>query len=533
MLPREELLRNGERDTLWTKYCGFLDLSLEEFMEIQKDLVMEQIELASSSPLGKKIIGEPKPSSIEEFRGSVPLTSYEDYHPYLEEQREDVLPEKPVCWVHTSARDGKFKWVPYTLRAYHRLIDSLVSALILSSARKKGEVRLGKVARIMFHLPRRPYLAGQFAFGLSQRIACQAIPPLESFERMSSEERIEEELAIARRRGVDFIFALPSNLADIGEKFADQLNGDRSMPLAISSPRRDLRMVRTKLDTHIRDKPLLPHHWCHPLGIICLGEGSYFYREVIRYYWGDKPYDVYLATETGCLALPSWDAGDAMTFTPFSGFLEFIPEEELSGGGGTTAKPPNTLLLNELQANKRYELVVTSFYGMPFLRYRLGDVIKVVAPGDKGARVTLPQVVFDSRSNDIINMGGPLELSERKIWQALLNSGLRCQDWFVVSDESSDNSGLHLYLELKSDLGQELERLIVGSKAGISVSARNPVYPPDTRMQVTVLPRGTFLRYYAQARAAGFDPACFKRVHVNPPGSFVDQLVHPNGVEGP
>jgi hypothetical protein len=36
------------------KYCGFLDLSLAEFMEIQEQILIEQMELVYDSPLGKK-----------------------------------------------------------------------------------------------------------------------------------------------------------------------------------------------------------------------------------------------------------------------------------------------------------------------------------------------------------------------------------------------------------------------------------------------------------------------------------------------
>ncbi len=519
MLPRESLIHWRDRKTLWRKYCGFLDLSIQEFMAIQRELLLEQMELVSGGILARKIMSDAKPGSIEEFRSLVPMTTYDDYRPYLEEQREDVLAETPVCWVHTSGRDSEFKWVPYTLRAYQRLIDSLVSALVLASATRKGEVRLRKRPRIMFHLPKRPYLAGQFAFGLSQRIACQPIPPIETFERMSPDERQEEEMAMVKRHGVDFIFSLPGNLAEMGALFAERLNQDGSIPFSPLSPRRNLQMIRTKLAAKLRDKPLRPHHWCRPQGIICIGADSHFSRDDIHYFWGQRPYDIYLATETGCLALPAWGGAD-MTFTPFSGFLEFIPEEEWT----KTSGPPDTLLLNELEAGKRYEMVVTSFYGMPFLRYRLGDIIKV---NTSGYRDSLPQIVFEARSNDIITHG-PLELSEKKLWQALLNSGLRCQDWFVVSD----HAGLELYLELKGELGWEMEQLVAGAKTLITAgNGKLGREDSGSHLRVNILPRGTFRRYYEEAQAAGLDPTCTKPVHINPPDSLVRRLIPGHGVE--
>jgi len=40
-----DLMRQGRKEELWQMCCGFLDLSLEQFMTIQKRLLLEQIEL--------------------------------------------------------------------------------------------------------------------------------------------------------------------------------------------------------------------------------------------------------------------------------------------------------------------------------------------------------------------------------------------------------------------------------------------------------------------------------------------------------
>jgi hypothetical protein len=45
MTTTRDLLRQGRTDEVWQKYCGFLDLSLKEFMEIQRSLLLEQIDL--------------------------------------------------------------------------------------------------------------------------------------------------------------------------------------------------------------------------------------------------------------------------------------------------------------------------------------------------------------------------------------------------------------------------------------------------------------------------------------------------------
>lgn len=527
MIPREKLLNHLDKRTLWRKYCGFLELSAEEFMAIQGQLLLEQIEMVSNSTLAKKILGDSKPSSLEEFRDQVPLTIYKDYLPYLEEKREDVLFEKPFCWVHTAGMKGDFKWVPYTSRGYQRIIDSMVSALILASAKKMGDVNIKKNTRIMFHLPTRPYLEGHFAIGLNQRIACQTYPPIETIDRISSGERMEKELELTTRDGVDFLFSMPGNLVEVGSKFTEQLNSDEfGIPSKLS--RRNLKYTLIKLLSRIKDKPILPHHLYRPRGVISIGADSHFYKQDIDYYWGKNPYDIYMATEAGCLAFSDW-TGEAMTFTPFSGFLEFIPEEEWQNGTKANTTSPRTVLINELEIGRRYELVVTNFYGMPFLRYRLGDIIKVVAPKNSEGSSALPQLLFDSRLSDIIDVGSSMEINEKKMWQALLNSGLKYEDWFLVKEETEKKDTLHLYVELRNGLGTELDKLVSNSSVPIQVNANKLMNAPDVPMKMTILPSGTFKKYKEDKEAAGYDPAYFKPVHINPDKDLIQQIISPNG----
>ena len=75
----EEKLKKKQYAALWAEYCGFLDLDMEGYMRIQNRLMEEQISLWSRCALGEKILGGNKPATIEEFRRTVPLTTYEDY----------------------------------------------------------------------------------------------------------------------------------------------------------------------------------------------------------------------------------------------------------------------------------------------------------------------------------------------------------------------------------------------------------------------------------------------------------------------
>ena len=74
----QEKLHEYSKEEIWAEYCGFLTLSTEEFMAIQKRLLTEQMELWCNSALGQSILKGKVPTTIEEFRTMVPLTTYED-----------------------------------------------------------------------------------------------------------------------------------------------------------------------------------------------------------------------------------------------------------------------------------------------------------------------------------------------------------------------------------------------------------------------------------------------------------------------
>ena len=59
-----EMLRDEDYKGVWEAYMGFLDLSLDEFMDIQERLLLEQIHLLKKCKLGKKILGKPKTKEI-------------------------------------------------------------------------------------------------------------------------------------------------------------------------------------------------------------------------------------------------------------------------------------------------------------------------------------------------------------------------------------------------------------------------------------------------------------------------------------
>ena len=534
--PREIMFKDEYRTSseadIWSKYCGFLNLSIPEFMEIQTNLLMEEIELMAGTAIGKKFMGDSAPSSVEEFRATVPLTVYEDYAPFLNEQKSDALPEEPVCWAHTSGRSGAFKWIPYMKRAYEVLGDNEVTALLLAAAHREGEVRAKPGDRGVYNIPPRPYFSGIALSAAIERMGIRLIPPLELSEKMEFEERIAEGFKMAMQTGVDFLGSMTSVLVKLGESFAER-SGAMSFSRSMLRPAVFWRIARAVIRSRMEKRAILPRDLWPVKAILCSGTDTAIYRDQIMHYWGELPYELYACSEGGLIAFQNWNK-KAMTFIPYGIFLEFIPEEEWQRNKADPDYQPNTVLLDEVEAGKCYEIVFTSFYGMPFLRYRVGDLIRIVSLRDDSVNINLPQMLFESRADDIIDLAGFARLDERTMWKVIANTGLEFEDWTVRKEYDGSNPYLHLYLELKNSYDSEQAKKLVRD----SLVALDADYADVGKMlgidplKLTLLTKGSFHRYLQEKKNAGYDLAHLKPPHMNAPDDVIESLLNMDSVEG-
>jgi hypothetical protein len=527
MFSGGEFLHGRDGGKIWQAYCGFFDLSLKEFLEIQKHLLLEEIEIVAQSPLGRTIMRNAAPRSIDEFRKMVPLTTYADYAPYIGERQEELLPEKPYCWARTSGRGGVPKWVPYTERAVYWLGVIGIATNLLACASKKGEVRLNQGFRFLHNLPPRPFLAGMGAMAFTQQTKSRMIPPFEKYEEFTFEKRIEDGFKIALRTGVEVIGSLTSILLRMGERFADRSRGIK-LSFEMLYPQVIYRLIRAYIRSKIEKRPILPKDPWRLKGLICYGIDTSMHRKHLMHYWGKEPLEVYGGTEVGLIATQSWSKKGA-TFFPFSCFFEFVPEEEWLKTRENEAYQPSTVLLDEVEAGKRYEVIVTSFYGMPFLRYRMGDLIRIVSLKDDEAGIQLPQMVFESRADDIIDIAGFTRLDEKMLLQAIFDAGIQYSDWTARKEHNLGNPILHIYMETKDGFkAGDVEYLVNEHLRTMDGDYRNledmlGLAP----LKVTLLPRGSFRSYYEMRKNDGVELARLKPPQMNATDAAIEELLHP------
>ncbi len=522
-----KLLRQGRTNDIWTRYCGFLDLTLTEFMQVQKRLLAEQLERVGQSTLGQLIMGDTPVTTIEEFREMVPLTTYADYEPYLSERREDVLAMKPHTWAHTSGRSGRYKRVPFSSEMFDRAGERIMTAVILSMARERGDVRLEEQDVLLYNTPPHPYASGISLLSLHEQFPFHFVPSLTETESLSFQERLELSFQTAMVTGIDVLGSITSVLVKIGERFA---NGGGNMRLSrqMLHPRAISRVGRALLRSRMAGRPMLPKDLWSVKGILCGGTDTSIYKQKILDYWGIMPHEIYASTETGVIAaLQAWDR-KGMYFLPDVVFLEFIPEEDWAQQRQDPTFRPRTMLLDEVQPGQRYELVITSFGGGPFLRYRMGDLVRFIQFADQEIQVALPSMTIAGRSDGLIDIGSFTGLmDEPMFWQAIHDTGLDYEEWTVRKEIDANGAFLHLYIELKKAVPAAEARHRIHEQ----LKASNLFYADFESMleidplRLTSLSPGTFRAYALERQAAGADLAHLKPAHMNVPDAIITDLL--------
>jgi len=528
-----ELLHQGRDEELWQLGCGFISLDTEQFMAIQERLLLEQIELLNHCPFGNKIMRGAQPETIEEFRQQVPLTTYADYCPELAEKREDILPRKPALWVHTSGRSGEYpcKWVPITPEYAHVLTEVMCGLAIFSGCKGWGDISaLHDHPKIVYTVAPRPYMSGALASLLQEQVTADYLPPLDEAEGLPFEERVKRGFQQALSQGLDYFFGLSLVLAAVGDKFSQSSNKVDIRPF-LSQPKALLRLTKGLVKSKLARRHLLPKDLWSVKGIISSGLDSMVYKDRIKEFWGKCPLDIYSSTEGGIIATQTWDY-DGMTFIPSLNFLEFIPEEEHWKWQLDHSYQPKTVLLDEVEAGKNYEIVLTNFHGGAMVRYRIGDMVKITSLRNEKLGINIPQMVFERRADDLLDFAA-IKLTEKSIWQAIENAGIGYKDW--TARKKAGEPVLQLFVELKdgyqaseAEVATAVYEQIVNSDNDSDTASlvhdelENVV---NFRVEANLLPCSAFANYTSQRQAEGADLAHLKPPHINPSDKVLSLLL--------
>jgi len=528
-----KLLEEGRMDELWMKHCGFFTLSCEDFMQVQERLLLEQIRLLGKSQIGQKLFGGKTPTTVEEFRNNVPLTTYADYEDYFAGRIEDVLPVKPFVWARTSGKTSIKgpKWIPYTKTMYDRLGDLTVGAMLMASCTYPGEVKLERNDRFLLATAPPPYISAFVSRSAQEQLEVKFLPSLEEGENMEYAKRVALGFRLAMREGMDYFMGLASVLARMGEQFEQQSSSTKPSKDILLDPITMLRLIRAVIIAKLNRRNILPKDIWKLKGIMTGGADTVVYGEKIEHYWGVKPLQGFGCTEGGNIAMQGWNRR-GMVFSPDINFLEFIPLDEHLKSKSDQNYQPKTVLYNELTLGV-YEFVLTNFHGGALTRYRIGDLFEVISLDDAELGSPLPQVRFYSRADDVIDLGNLLRLTEKDIWKAIEATKIKYQDWVARKDFVNNEPILHIHLEPHPSENISIHEC--RQKLDIQLSLMTPEYDDlkqilqRSPLKISFLSPGSFDSYIKARQEEGADLAHIKPPHMQPSEQVMQRLLEFDG----
>jgi hypothetical protein len=401
------------------------------------------------------------------------------------------------------------------------------ASVIFATCHGKGDFALEEGDKFLYAMAPPPYISGMLPYGLLWEFPFQFLPSVEEAEKMPFQERIEKGFELSFREGLNVFFGIGSVLVRIGDQFS-QASGKVKVSPILFHPKSLFRLIRGLFKSKLAKRPMIPADLWDLKGIISGGTDTAIYRDKIKYYWGKEPIEMYGGTEINFIAAQTWDY-EGMTFVPSTGFLEFIPEEEHLKSKRDPSYQPRTVLLDEVKAGEKYELVVTNFRGGVYVRYRIGDMIKITALRNDNLDIDIPQVVFWSRADDIIDLAAFSRLTERTIWQAIENSGIGCKEWTARKEIREQQPILHLYIELLEEgrwKPEEVENALHQSLKDVDPSYKEIEEMLGVKpLGVTLLRPGTFQRYTEDRQAAGAELAHLKPPHMKPSDEVISRLL--------
>ena len=283
------------------------------------------------------------------------------------------------------------------------------------------------------------------------------------------------------------------------------------------SPPTMLRVIRGLFRARMAGrKHLLPKDLWTVKGMATGGTDTELFKDQIREAWGRDPIQAYGCTEAGVFAVQPWK-GQGLVFLPHMAFLEFMPEDEVLKKEADPSYVPRTVLLDGVEVDGIYEVVITNFYGGGFTRYRVGDLIRIVALKDDELGIELPRMVFHSRLRDIIDLASFARLTERTIWQAIEDLGVPYVDWTARKEYHEGNPYLHIYIETKDQMLNvnearhkldETLKLLDANYADIEqMMGMDP-------LRLVLLPAGAYKHFLQTRQAQGADLAHLKPSHM-------------------
>ncbi|MDH8679016.1 GH3 auxin-responsive promoter family protein [Fusibacter bizertensis] len=449
----ENILKHKSKSEVWNEYCWFLNIGIEEFMDIQFRLMEEQMNIWLKSGIGKIFLNDKQFVSVNEFREKMPLTRYDDYATLLESKDPRLLPSEPILWIQTT-RDGARgtnKYAPYSKGMLETFQKNAIACLLISTSNDKNSFDVKAGDKVLYALAPLPYATGLMPVLFGNEIHLEYLPDVKTAQSMGFRERNKEGFKLALKSNVDFLFGLGSVVYSISQDFTSYLMNSSSKNSSVFSfkPSMLYKMLNAKRKNKKNGTQIYPKDIFDLKGFMIAGTDNKYYKDELEKMWGIRPLELFAGTEPTLIGTET-NSRNGLVFFPDACFYEFISIDEREKESNTYGYSPKTVLFNELTEGEIYEIVISVFKGGAFVRYRVGDLYKCLS--NPIGKQTLPKMEYIDRVTDVIDIGGFTRITCEGVEEILTLSGIRYEGW-IISKELSESGKpfLHLYLELKKD----------------------------------------------------------------------------------
>ncbi len=476
-VKKEEIMNRAIIKTLVSrgrKTMRELDDNSKRANALSRETLFNLLDSNKDTEYGRKY-GFADIHSIEEYQKKVPLSSYDDYEPYIrrmidKNEKNLITVNEPKHYALSSGSIGVPKHIPVSeaeLTKYSKYATSMLFGIMDEYYRnttgrsfKRGfglsciELRFRETKN---GVPMGA-ISGNLLKPVQDKIQYLAEPP---WDVINPKEEMDLKYLRARyaleRKNIVFLDgAFMTALVDQ----IDYIRANWEMLVKdIYHGRIDESVNipgqwRGKFEAGFRPNPgrakelarefkkgfdqIIPRIWPDIQFVGSIGTGGFFtYTKKMRRYTGRNiPYShmTYAASE-GLFASARHAEDTSYVLIPDGGFYEFIPAK---------AEDDSVILtMDQLEEGEDYEIIVTNLSG--FYRYRIQDVIRVT-----GYYNECPMVQFIYRKSQMISIAGEKTNEKAVSWaieQFMRDTGLIINDYSVYADTETEPGRYVFFME--------------------------------------------------------------------------------------
>ena len=459
-----------------------IDVNSKDAVSISEQLLLRLLDENKNTEYGKKY-GFAGIHSIEEYRAKVPLSTYDDYEPYIRRMVENdehdlITVYEPKHYAVSSGSIGVPKHIPVSeaeLEKYSKYGTSMFFGVLDEYYRNTTgrSVKPGfgvNCVELRFQETKYGVPKGAISGNIMKQIKDITKyfmePPWDVINPKANMDLkyLRARYALARRditfidgafmtALVDLIDYIRTNWEMLVQDIRDGIiNEEVDIP----------QEIRQKLAAGIKPDPkradeletefkkgvdrIIPRIWPDIQGVGSIGTGGFFtYSKKMRRYTGrNVPFDnlSYAASE-GLFATARHMGDTSYVLIPEGGFYEFIPAK---------AEDDSVILtMDELEEGEDYEIIITNLSG--FYRYSIKDVIRVT-----GFYNEAPLVQFVYRKSQLLSIAGEKTNEEAVRWsieEFMKDTGLKINDYSVYANTDTEPGHYTFYMEPDRPVAKE------------------------------------------------------------------------------